>query len=504
MLRYIVVSLCFLCSAAYSSDPEVKSIQTALNKLGYNVGKADGINGKKTQASIARFIADESVDKYSVDLRNILESHVAELPNILRDAPIYNKSPYVSYGFDYQRIDDWFDYSTYQSTYNSYYEGMRLGFKYEIPLKDVCKTLLKDPLLFQNFTGSIEKDGKLPAPQVALDCIKTLQTNINQEVVEQGVNSPSLQFFFNEIVPVWTDPNTDLKSNPIDNVTSLRDWFHDKFLVLYLTYDDLVGTTEAQDRNILNFFERTKVQLRPSILDDTVANGCVKNAVNIAIDMHGNRTAKNFSAWNNSAACGDETAERAEMLAHMGSSFGIPDYIDEAIHRMTEILSTATSEGYTKQTLRYDEASGYMMQLAQRMERTAHIILLSTGRNIYDEDLAGNGVTVRKVIQAAVDAYLDPPSIKHVAELIGRSERYRLGITAIHPPSHWPPQHDNFWAGLRLIEARALQQMGTFFPKSSEEYSKWLDNKKAYWADPLDWAVVRQMHDSISVSLGKY
>ena len=504
MLKSTFISLLLTCSSALASDPEITSIQISLNKLGYNVGKADGIAGQKTRSAITKFSADEGIDPSLADLDPILQAKVSILPEILLGLQEYNKSPFVNYGFNYQRIDDWFDYSSYQSTYNTYYDGMSLGFKYEIPLKDTCKKLLNDPLVFQNFSGQIEKDGQVPLPVAAVDCIKILQTNINQEVVEQGVNSPSLNYFFNEIVPVWTDPSVKLKVNPNLNLTSLREWFYDKFFDLYLTYDDLVGRSMEQNRDIVDLMERIKANLRPSILDGSIARGCVENAVNIAIAMKGNRTAKNFSEWNYSPACGDETAERAEVLAHMGSSYGIPDYLDEAVHRMKAILLTATDEGYTKQTLRYDEASGYMMQLAQRMERTAHIILMATGRNIYDEDLAGNGVTIRKVIQAAVDAYLDPPSIKHVAELVGRSESRIHGENGIHPPSHWPPQHDNFWSDLRRIEASALQEMGTFFPKSSQEYSKWLDNKNAYRANPLDWAVVREMHSEVASTLGKF
>ena len=60
------MTLCFLWTAAYSSDPDVKRIQTALNSLGYNVGTADGISGKKTRAAIAKFKADEGVKSAEV------------------------------------------------------------------------------------------------------------------------------------------------------------------------------------------------------------------------------------------------------------------------------------------------------------------------------------------------------------------------------------------------------------------------------------------------------
>lgn len=41
---------------------EIKVLQTALNSLGYNCGKADGIAGKKTIAAIAQFVEAHDVD----------------------------------------------------------------------------------------------------------------------------------------------------------------------------------------------------------------------------------------------------------------------------------------------------------------------------------------------------------------------------------------------------------------------------------------------------------
>ena len=41
---------------------EIKVLQTALNSLGYDCGKADGIAGKKTIAAIARFVEAHDVD----------------------------------------------------------------------------------------------------------------------------------------------------------------------------------------------------------------------------------------------------------------------------------------------------------------------------------------------------------------------------------------------------------------------------------------------------------
>ena len=57
----------------YMRGEEVKALQTALNALGYDSGKADGIAGKKTLAAIAAF-----VEAHEPDGEDITEATIAE------------------------------------------------------------------------------------------------------------------------------------------------------------------------------------------------------------------------------------------------------------------------------------------------------------------------------------------------------------------------------------------------------------------------------------------
>ena len=57
----LFIALSNVTSFSFQYDPEIYEAQIALNKLGYNTGKPDGIWGKITESAITKFQQDSDL-----------------------------------------------------------------------------------------------------------------------------------------------------------------------------------------------------------------------------------------------------------------------------------------------------------------------------------------------------------------------------------------------------------------------------------------------------------
>lgn len=64
-----------VCDAAEAAEEErlprkeMAQLQRALKKMGFDIGPADGVSGRKTGQAIAKFLTDRGLDPYETPVR---------------------------------------------------------------------------------------------------------------------------------------------------------------------------------------------------------------------------------------------------------------------------------------------------------------------------------------------------------------------------------------------------------------------------------------------------
>ena len=396
-LLYLLTFL--LISTGLNASETNKRFQQQLNQLGYNVGIADGIIGKKTKSGFQKFLTEQgrqfdgTIDDDDFEFLNkfYLKSDPGQRRLGVSTNVAYTENNRVPNRADYTRTWN-INYSKYQyvniDQYKSQYRQIQMGNDAEERrtrqiisryIDNNCdKRLKKDINLFQGRSGE-HKWGPVYL------CSMDLSHLVRMDAVRWDGGRGYLRKFFNDLIPYWLDNDAFIMKNYRSNDHGFQeeimyDWTRFQIFYNYYVFANWYGTDDFTDKRMLAWWEKQERGTTRAIWSRN-AHKCWSPTQTI--------DASSFYPYGRKdqgeGLCDNGAAHYARMLLQTGLYHKSNDHINEALWVVNNIVGSADKDGALQDAHRGGQAPVYLSKSAMNLDWIANEMQHQLGYDLYND-----------------------------------------------------------------------------------------------------------------------
>lgn len=399
MLRLLITAIITLKMTTAFAEGAARDAQAMLSRLGYQIS-VDGSWGPQSQRVMGQFYTDRGLT-YDGTLS---ENELVDLDEAIVVSPpyVHPRANLVDYTPQYhflQRSWPYVNLDNYRSRFIEIYGRQSTWHNGSAHiLSSDCQDAFMKFNAFENLNLGSSGFSAYPQTQVVADCLGDLPDAAHQDFILSGKNSRVLNYFFETLIPIWTENNAFSAKGmrtSFNNSDATYTFVTNRIAFVYTRYAAFWGTSQELDQRFRSWWDYISQYDAARLYQPGYEKCRPYSGPNLRPDgmMHDE--------------CMNVGTDYASALAHMGMYYQDSDYINEAIFVAGSSAKASSPEGFVLDGIRGSHAVGYMMMVAQKLDEVA-IILDDIDVNLYEKSFAPHGRTVRDLIEVTAREYIMP------------------------------------------------------------------------------------------------
>lgn len=401
MLRLLITAIITLTMTTAFAESTARDAQVMLSRLGYQIS-VDGKWGPQSQRIITQFYTDRGLT-YDGTLS---ENELVDLDESIAVSPyVHPRANLVDYAPQYdfpQRSWPYVNLDRYRAQFIETYGRQSTWHNGSAHiLSSNCQDAFMKFNAFENLDLGSNGFSAYPQTQVVANCLGDLPDAAHQDFILSGKNSRVLNYFFETLIPSWTENNAFSAKGmrtAFDDTDATYTFVTNRIVFVYTRYAAYWGTSQELDQRFRSWW------------DDISQHDAAR------LYQPGYEKCRAFSGPNLNPEgmmrdeCMNVGTDYASALAHMGMYYQDSDYINESIFVAGSSAKTSSPEGFVLDGIRDADAVGYMLMTAQKLDEIS-IILDDIDVNLYEMTFASHGRSVRDLIEVTARELIKPDRV---------------------------------------------------------------------------------------------